>query len=202
MRITRASVERSCAICERTLLMGERATRFSPNGGEDYVDVCPLCQETALEYGWVKEGAPTSPTVPTERRRRRFSLASLLGTSKPQAAGPIAADPILRRLSEPELAMVEAADLFNASQYRRTVGGIGKSLGAPRVSVLPLSGVNPDVVVTIAWDISWYQYRVTPESAQPVRLAERGHDVHRVERAHGGGRPDRPGHRARVNPRV
>jgi hypothetical protein len=181
MRITRASVERSCAICERTLLMGERATRFSPNGGEDYVDVCPLCQETALEYGWVKEGAPTSPTVPTERRRRRFSLASLLGTSKPQAAGPIAADPILRRLSEPELAMVEAADLFNASQYRRTVGGIGKSLGAPRVSVLPLSGVNPDVVVTIAWDISWYQYRVTPESAQPVRLAERGHDPDELE---------------------
>jgi predicted RNA-binding Zn-ribbon protein involved in translation (DUF1610 family) len=181
MRVTRASVERSCAICERTLLMGERATRFSPNGGEDYVDVCPLCQETALEYGWVKEGAPTSPTVPTERRRRRFSLASLLGTSKPQAAGPIAADPILRRLSEPELAMVEAADLFNASQYRRTVGGIGKSLGAPRVSVLPLSGVNPDVVVTIAWDISWYQYRVTPESAQPVRLAERGHDPDELE---------------------
>jgi predicted RNA-binding Zn-ribbon protein involved in translation (DUF1610 family) len=181
MRITRASVERSCAICERTLLMGERATRFSPNGGEDYVDVCPLCQETALEYGWVKEGAPTSPTVPTERRRRRFSLASLLGTSKPQAAGPMAADPILRRLSEPELAMVEAADLFNASQYRRTVGGIGKSLGAPRVSVLPLSGVNPDVVVTIAWDISWYQYRVTPESAQPVRLAERGHDPDELE---------------------
>jgi predicted RNA-binding Zn-ribbon protein involved in translation (DUF1610 family) len=181
MRVTRASVERSCAICERTLLMGERATRFSPNGGEDYVDVCPLCQETALEYGWVKEGAPTSPTVPTERRRRRFSLASLLGTSKPEAAGPIAADPILRRLSEPELAMVEAADLFNASQYRRTVGGIGKSLGAPRVSVLPLSGVNPDVVVTIAWDISWYQYRVTPESAQPVRLAERGHDPDELE---------------------
>ena len=47
MRITRASVERSCAICERTLLMGERATRYSPNGGEHYVDVCPLCQELA-----------------------------------------------------------------------------------------------------------------------------------------------------------
>jgi hypothetical protein len=182
MRITRASVERSCAICERTLLMGERSTRYSPNGGEDYVDVCPLCTETALEYGWVKEGAPTTPTVPTERRRRRFTLAGLMGTAKPTAGEPIAIEPILRRLSEPELAIVEAADLFNASQYRRTVGGIAKSLGAPNVSVIPLSGVNPDVVVTVAWDISWYQYRVTPESGQPVRLAERGHDPADLER--------------------
>jgi len=177
MRVTRASVERSCAICERTLLMGERATRFSPNGGEDYVDVCPLCQETALEYGWVKEGAPTSPTVPTERRRRRFSLASLLGTSKPEAAGPIAADPILRRLSEPELAMVEAADLFNASAFRRTVAGIARSLGSPEASIVRLSGVNREAVITVAWEIAWYQYRVTFDSIQPVRLAERGDEL-------------------------
>jgi predicted RNA-binding Zn-ribbon protein involved in translation (DUF1610 family) len=48
-RVTRVTAERSCAICERTLLLGERAVRFSPNGGGDYVDVCPLCAETALE---------------------------------------------------------------------------------------------------------------------------------------------------------
>jgi hypothetical protein len=175
MRITRATVDRSCAICERTLLMGERATRYSPNGGEDYVDVCPLCQDLAVEYGWLKEGAPTTPTMAPDRRKRRFSLAGILGAPKaPETT--VAPEPILRRLSEPELAIVEASDLFNSSQYRRTVGGIAKSLGAPTVSVVPLSGVNADVVVTVAWDISWYQYRVTPDSAQPVRLAERGHD--------------------------
>ena len=176
MRITRASAERSCAICERTLLMGERTTRYSPNGGADYVDVCPLCQELAVEYGWLKEGAPTSPTVAPDRRKRRFSLAGILGAPKTPAGATVAPEPILRRLSEPELAIVEASDLFNSSQYRRTVGGIAKSLGAPSISVVPLSGVNADVVVTVAWDISWYQYRITPDSAQPVRLAERGHD--------------------------
>ena len=180
MRITRASVERSCAICERTLLMGERPTRYSPNGGTAYVDVCPLCQETALEYGWVKEGAPTTPTVSPERRRRRLSLAALMGTAK-APSDPIAPEPILRRLSQPELAIVEAADAFNASQYRRTIGGIAKSLGDPSVSVVALSGVTPDVVVTIAWEISWYQYRITPDSPQPVRLAERGHELSQLE---------------------
>jgi hypothetical protein len=183
-RVTRATVDRSCAICERTLLMGERATRFSPNGGGDYVDVCPLCMETAVEYGWIREGAPTSPTVPAERRRRGGGagfLGSLLKTRPRAVDETIASEPILRRLSDEELAMVEAADLFNASQYRRTVGGISKSLGEPRVSVVTLSGVNAEVVVTVAWDISWYQYRVSPESDNPVRLEGRGHDPEQLE---------------------
>jgi hypothetical protein len=175
-RVTRSTVERTCAVCERTLLMGERSVRFSPDGGSSYVDVCPLCQETAIEYGWIKEGAPTSPTVPHERRRRGLSLGSLLRPRQRAVENTVAPEPILRRLSEPELQIVEAADLFNASQYRRTVAGIAKSLGAPSVSVMPLSGVNAEVVVTVAWDISWYQYRVTPDSDNPVRLEGRGHD--------------------------
>jgi hypothetical protein len=181
MRVTRSSVERTCAICGRTLLMGERTVRYSPNGSDHYVDVCPLCQEAALEYGWRKEGAPTTVTIPPERARRRFSLATLLGVPKTAAEEPVASEPILRRLSEPELAIVEAADIFNSSQFRRTVGGIAKSLGTPKVSVIPLSGVTSDVVVTVAWEISWYQYRITADLPQPVRLAERGHDPGELE---------------------
>jgi hypothetical protein len=182
MRITKSAVTRTCAICERTLLMGERALRFSPDGS-DYVDVCPLCQEVALEHGWVKEGAPTTPVLAPERRRRsgRPSLARLLAPRRQPVPAPVASAPILRRLSEPEQAVVEAADLFNASDFRRSVAGIAKSLGEPRVSILPLSGTSGELVVTVAWDISWYQYRVSPESIQPVRLAERGHEPGELE---------------------
>ena len=77
--------------------------------------------------------------------------------------------------------MVEAADLFNGSPYRRTIGGVGRSLGAPNASIVPLSGVNAELVITVAWDISWYQYRVTPDSAQPVRLIERGHELDELD---------------------
>ena len=178
MRVTKVAATRTCAICERTLLMGERATRFAPDGDE-YVDVCPLCHEIAMEHGWIKEGSPTSPTVPYERRRRGLSLATIFQRAAPPA--PVAAEPILRRLSEPELQIVEAADLFNASAYRRTIGGIAKSLGDPKASIVPLSGVNQELVVTVAWDISWYQYRITPDSAQPVKLAERGHELRELE---------------------
>jgi hypothetical protein len=181
MRVTRASVDRTCAICERRLLMGEHAVRFSPNGGEDYVDVCLLCQEIATDYGWVKEGSPTTPTMHIERRKKKFSIASLIGLPSRPAEAPVASEPILRRLSEPELAIVEAANLFNASQFRRTVGGIAKSLGTPKVSVIPLSGITSDVVVTVAWEISWYQYRVASDAGAPVRLAERGTDLGELE---------------------
>jgi hypothetical protein len=180
MRITRNAVVRTCAICERTLLMGERATRFSPDGN-DFVDVCPLCQETALEHGWVKEGSPTTPVVPADRRRRRPGLARLLSPRRGTVPEPVVSDPILRRLSEPELAMVEAADVFNASDYRRTVDGIAKSLGRPNASIVRLSGTSGDLVITVAWDISWYQYRVAPDGAQPVRLAGRGYDPSELE---------------------
>jgi len=180
MRITRNAVVRTCAVCERTLLMGERATRFSPDG-HDFVDVCPLCQETALGHGWVKEGSPTTPVLPSDRRRRRPTLARLLNPRSGVAPEPVVSDPILRRLSEPELAMVEAADLFNASDYRRSVDGIAKSLGPPKASIVRLSGTSGDLVITVAWDISWYQYRVSPDAAQPVRLAGRGYDPSELE---------------------
>jgi hypothetical protein len=172
----RHPAKRICAVCERTLLTGERAVRFAANGDE-FVDVCPLCQEIALEHGWIKEGSPTTPTVPNQRRRRRRGLASLLDPLRQPPDDPVVAEPILRRLSAREQQMVEAADIFNGSDYRRTVGGINKSLGQPRASIVPLSGVSGELIVTVAWDISWYQYRVTPDSAQPVRLAERGHEL-------------------------
>jgi hypothetical protein len=175
MRVTRQALMRQCAICERTILMGERTIRFAPNEGDDFVDVCPLCQEIAAEHGWLKEGSPTTPIVPTERRRRRRIFSGLF--DRDPTPDPVADEPILRRLSDGELAMVEAADLFNATAFRRTVEGIARSLGEPRASIVPLSGVTGELVITVAWDISWYQYRVTPDSAQPVKLAERGHEL-------------------------
>jgi hypothetical protein len=179
MRVTRNATTRQCAICERRLLMGERVLRFAPYAGADYLDVCPLCQELALEYGWVKEGAPTSPTVAPARRRR--GLAGMFAPRRSAAPAPVVAEPLLRRLSESELGIVEAADLFNASTYRRTVEGLARSLGAPHASIVHLSGVNHELVVTIAWDLSWYQYRVSPDAPQAVRLAERGQELSELD---------------------
>jgi len=182
VRVTKVGVVRVCAICERTLLMGERAVRFAPEEGADLVDVCPLCQEIAIEHGWLKEGTPTTPTIVGDKRRRRRGLPELLGLRRSAAEAAVTPpEPILRRLSDDEVALLEAADLFNGSTYRRTVGGIRKSLGEAHASIVPLSGTAGEMAVTVAWDLSWYQYRVSPDSGQPVRLERRGHELDELE---------------------
>jgi hypothetical protein len=165
---------KQCAICERTLLVGELPLRFAPDGMDDYVDVCVLCQEVALDYGWVREGSPIGPAVRHARRRRPLSLAAIFGTQRRSVAEQMVAEPVLRRLSSDEQAQLEAATRFNGSDAVRTVDGISRSLGDPQASIVVLPGPNAEVVITIAWEISWYQYRVALGSSQPIRLAERG----------------------------
>ncbi len=182
MRVTKANVVRACAVCERTLLQGEFASRFSPDG-VDYVDVCQLCQEAALDYGWVREGGPVSRALSPHARRKRPRWAQLLGVGTPEAEQPVVPEPVLRRLSDSEAALVEAADLFNSSLFRRTIEGVARALGDPLVSIVPLSGVNSELVLTFAWEITWYQYRVMPEAGQPIRLTDRGADISEIESA-------------------
>ena len=180
--MTKIGTLRACAICERTLLLGERSFRYAPEEGAELVDVCPLCQEIAVEHGWLKEGTPSTPVVVGDRRRRRRTLPELLGLKRSRGDDTIVpSEPILRRLSNDEVAILEAADLFNGSTFRRTVGGIQKSLGEAKASLIPLSGTNGELAVTVAWDLSWYQYRVSPDSAQPVRLERRGHELEELE---------------------
>lgn len=173
----------TCEICERSLLAGEHPLRFSPDGRE-WVSVCPLCKEQALQRGWFREGGPSLP-VSVEDDRPRGILGGLF---RRRAVPPgMVAEPILRRLSEPEQQIVAAVEIFNASTFRRTVEGLTRSLGWPRVSLLPLSGVNTDVVLTICWDISWYQYRIALDPDQPghaVRLAERGYEPDDLDEAY------------------
>lgn len=182
MVIRRQDTFRTCGVCHRTLLMGERTARFSPGrSDDDWVDVCALCTDVANEHGWLREGTPTTPLVEgAPRRRRGLRFRELVHQRKPEPEAALD-EPMLRRLSEPEQAMVEAADVFNNSAYRRTIAGIAKSLGPARVSFLPLSGTNTEMVLTIAWDISWYQYRVVLDSQQPVRLAERGYELQELD---------------------
>jgi hypothetical protein len=179
MQVGRQEMYRTCAVCFRTLLQGERSARYS-SGGDQWVDVCPLCIDQANERGWIKEGTPTQPIVAETQRkkRRRFAgLAALIEPRREEEPERVVSEPVLRRLSPEEQLLVEASEVFNKSQYARTIAGVAKSLGPARVSMMPLSGTNTEIVITIVWDISWYQYRVFFESAQPVRLEERGQDI-------------------------
>ena len=132
MRVIKTTATRTCVVCERTLLQGEHATRYSPDGSR-FVDVCPLCAETPSTTAGCKEGVPMSPVLqqPTRRRRQRSLWQSLLG-AREEEIEPVISEPILRRLGDDEIALVEAAELFNATQFRRTIAGVAQ--GARRAA--------------------------------------------------------------------
>ena len=186
MRISTEWVTRICAVCDRTLLQGEhvRKLRRAPNG--EPVDVCALCERTALAHGWVREGTPLLPLPGPERRRPRQklpSLAAFFGNARLRRheSEADAGESIVSRLSDVEAAIVDAVDAFNASDFRRTAAGLRRSLGEARVSIVPLPGLRGEVVVTIAWDLSWYQYRINPDGVQAVRLAQRGYELDEID---------------------
>ena len=188
MRISTEWVTRICAVCDRTLLQGEHARKLrrAPNG--EPVDVCALCERTALAHGWVREGTPLLPLPGPERRRQRQklpSLAAIFGNARLRRQGgeADASESLVSRLSDVEVAIVDAIDAFNASDFRRTAAGLRRSLGEARVSIVPLPRIRGEVVVTIAWDLSWYQYRINPDGVQAVRLAQRGFELDEIDEA-------------------
>jgi len=76
----------------------------------------------------------------------------------------------------PERVLRTGIHNFNASREPRKVAGLIRSLGEPRVTVRRKSGRV--VVVTVAWELSWYQWEVGDDgSGDLVRQTGKGAEV-------------------------
>ena len=63
----------------------------------------------------------------------------------------------------------DAVERFNASDSARTVAGLTRTLGSPRVSVGAAAGSASEVRITVAWELSWYQWGVdVGDESRPV----------------------------------
>lgn len=77
-----------------------------------------------------------------------------------------------------EVKVERALELFNHSEHRRTVAGIARSLGAPWVSAAVVPESSSEVEVVVAWEFSWYRYRVDlSDGLEPVALVDKGHEL-------------------------
>lgn len=73
-----------------------------------------------------------------------------------------------------------ALEMFNDSEHRRTMAGVGRTLGEPWVSAAPLvDGPEArEVGIIVAWEISWYRFRVDLDDTDPaVELVDRGNEL-------------------------
>jgi hypothetical protein len=109
------------------------------------------------------------------------------GASPARSASPDPAAPGagLRRAGSPQgggSRLERAVSRFNRSEHARTVAGLIKTLGAPSVSVGTAAGSPSDVRITVAWELSWYQWGVDlREEDRPVHQIDKGHEIEQLD---------------------
>lgn len=83
-----------------------------------------------------------------------------------------------------EVKVERALALFNGSEHQRTVAGLTRTLGFPWATAVPDGSAPSAVTVIVAWELSWYRYRVDlGDSADPVALQEKGDELDDIDEA-------------------
>ena len=216
---------RSCDICGRTILKGERTEPYLAPGGRRRT-VCELCKPRADHEGWIRESAHGDIPAARARPAQRGSFVGRLrgmfdGDDAPapvaaedeEAAPPVSDDhhePAPRerdrdrdREREPvrarregrrdgrhiravpttaEVKVERALEMFNDSDHPRTIAGIARTLGTPWVHASPDGGAPSEVTIVVAWELSWYRYRVDlGDEHEPILLLEKGDELGELE---------------------
>lgn len=178
-----ARVDRGDRRRQRTGLLSRRRgrRREDPSDAHPRETAPPAVQEGQTAQGGAPEGAEPAESPPGEPDRSAARSAKD-ALSRFTAPGRRAPRPVRAVPSSPEARFELALALFNASDHVRTVASITRSLGSPSVSVGSLSGSAGDVRLTVAWDLSWYQWAVDltdPEG--PVRALAKGAEVSELD---------------------
>jgi hypothetical protein len=176
------SAEATCAICGRTILAGERVHGFVEAGEER--SVCELCLARAERLDWRPTGEP-EPERPQNGHEGRWRLRGLR-RSKPRPEPLPARKP--RPLPPLELdapsPFERAVARFNSSEAGRTVAGLTRTLGKPQASVGAAAGAPDEVRITVAWELSWYQWGVDiGDELRPVFQIDKGREIDQLDAA-------------------
>jgi hypothetical protein len=200
----------SCDVCGRTILKGERAESYLVPGGERKL-VCDLCAVRAQGEGWIRESGPGDLPAARRRPEQRGSILGRLRRRRMPAPGEAAEEawdgdeapppePATRERSAPprelprdprhvravpttaDVKVERALELFNSSEHTRSISGIMRSLGEPWVAAAPDPAAPSQVDVLIAWELSWYRYRVDlGDAGEAVVLLEKGEELDQLE---------------------
>lgn len=75
-----------------------------------------------------------------------------------------------------------ALERFNASEAARLVAGLTRTLGEPSVSVGAAAGSASEIRITVAWDLSWYQWGVDPaDLSRAVLPLAKGGEINELD---------------------
>jgi hypothetical protein len=160
-------------------------------------------------FGGRPKGEPDAPVANHELDTERYDIEAEWAGEEPQprpepqpepelAPPPVAAEPkplpdpagrgMRPRRLQPDLSPASrferAITRFNASEAGRTVSGLTRTLGAPSVSVGDCAGAADEVRVTVAWELTWYQWGVDlGDELRPVHELSKGFEVEEIDAA-------------------
>jgi hypothetical protein len=112
--------------------------------------------------------AEATPTPPPQRERAR---------PRPKDPRHVRAVP-----TTIEGKVERGLDLFNGSDQQRTIAGLARTLGTPWVSVRPDPGPASEVSLVVAWELSWYRFRIDlGDEDDPVAMLAKGDELNELE---------------------
>lgn len=158
---------------ERRALLGRlRRRRDEVANGDQPLDApAPRFEPVPSPAGEDPFGAADAPAQEVQPTPRRREL--------PQDPRHVRAVP-----TTAEVKVERALELFNGSEHQRTVAGLTRSLGYPWAIAVPDSGAPSTVTVVVAWELSWYRYRIDlGDTSEPVELQEKGDELNDIDEA-------------------
>ncbi len=121
--------------------------------------------------------APNGEAADSEPDEAPFR--NLIRRSRPRSPRQVKAVP-----TNAQLKIGRALELFNTSEHPRTVAGLARTLGPPQAGATTSTASAAEVVLTIAWELSWYQFAVDlSDGREPVRLRSQGHELSELPEA-------------------
>jgi hypothetical protein len=166
---------------------------------EDEVEPAPVEEKPARKRGRLggffagaPSGAPADlpapDAVPEPERSTPPSAPAPAADASPAPLPDPAGRGMRPRRLQPDLSPANrferAIARFNGSDAGRTAAGLTRTLGAPSVSVGDLAGAEEVVRVTVAWELTWYQWGVDlGDELRPVFELEKGFEVSEIDAA-------------------
>jgi hypothetical protein len=146
-------------------VMGRLRRRRAPSSEEDQARLAEQEAMFGAGNGVEPDEYPAEPAPPPRAR------------SRPQNPRQVRAVP-----TTAEVKVERALELFNGSSHQRTVAGLARTLGQPWVSALPDPSQASAVSVLVAWELSWYRYRVDlGDEADPVMMLDKGEELDQID---------------------